>query len=218
MKLYHGTSSKFLKSILDHGILPRGDRFPDQWPGKGTRKDLVYLTSCFGPLYALNATHDSADQWLILEVNIPYKKLARMMPDEAYHAARAGQDGKSPDAIRKGEAEYRKHLERHRNEWKESLKYVGNVAHKPSIPANAITRYCLFDASLRQQLVATFVIAIQKQRLPHDVLLPYFKMLTAWFFGDHERLPKPPQANLDTISNVIDRESSDNNGHYVERR
>ncbi len=218
MKLYHGTNSRFLESILARGLLPRGNEFPNQFPEQHTRSDLVYLTKCFGPVYAQNATRGTDDRWLIVEVEIPFKELHQLLPDEAYGAALAELDGEPPHRIIEIEKEYRTHLENHQGDWKSSLDTVGNVAYKPTSRPAAITRSCLFDPLLRHEFVSTFVEAVRHTSLPHDVLLPYFSDVTAWLFGDTPHLPTPPVEMQEGIGSMITHESNDRGGIRVERR
>lgn len=215
MILYHGTNHRFLAGLVKDGIRCRGTAFPNQWPGKGTRSDLVYLTKCFGPLYAQNAVRGTGDNWLILEVHIPYANLSRLLPDEAYRAAIAGQEGESPERIMELESEYRRTLEKHRDDWKSSLNYVGNVAIKSSIRSTAIRRYCVLDPELRKEFVWEFIQAVQTRRLPHDIVLPYFEGVTSWLFGDRARLPVPPGSTNEQIEEFVTRESTNRVGISV---
>ena len=54
LKLYHGTSSRFLDRILKHGIKPRG-KGTSQWDKFPSRPDLVYLTTAYPFYFAIQA-------------------------------------------------------------------------------------------------------------------------------------------------------------------
>lgn len=220
MKLYHGTSSRFLESILASGILPRDNRRCSQFPEEDTRPDLVYLTKCFGPQYALNATRNTGEKWLIVEVEISIEETGQLLPDEGYRVFLAADHGVPPDRIRelKVENEYRRTLEEHREEWQQSLDTIGNVAHKSGIATDLITRYCVVSAGLRHDLVSIFVEADKRHPMPMEIALPYCSDLSAWLFGDLPRLPNPPFAIEPEIGDVLIRESNSRSGIIVEHR
>jgi hypothetical protein len=93
-KLYHGTSLKAAQTILQEGLMPRGNR-ENRW-GKSdvrmthqdildtelpSRDDCVYLTEAYAPYYASSASAE-AEPWAILEVDLKYLDPLRFLPDE----------------------------------------------------------------------------------------------------------------------------------------
>ena len=174
------------------------------------------MSKCSGFLYAKNATRDTNDKWLIVEVDVPSENFNRLLPDEAYGAALAWLAGETQEQIIEREKEYRKNLEQHRDEWAASLDMIGNVAYESSIAPDCISRYCVVDAQMRHEFVSVFIDAVQHRPLFQDILLPYFLGVTAWLFGDRPFLPTPPDDMTEELGSIIIRESSDRRGISVE--
>lgn len=53
--LYHGTYGQQHSDIQHNGLLPRMHTEIDNWNGKPSRNDMVYLTDTYAPFYAHNA-------------------------------------------------------------------------------------------------------------------------------------------------------------------
>jgi len=125
MKLYHGTSTKFLKSILKNGITPRIINENDNWthsPVKSSRKEYVYLTSLwgFGLFFGDNSCGGSKTALpVILEVEVDKENLEQ--DDDMKAIGEKFVKGFNTDA-------------------KGSLKILGTVAHRGTIEPNQITR------------------------------------------------------------------------------
>ena len=84
---------------------------------------------------------------------------------------------------------YRDGLEQYKHMWQKSLKYLGNISYRGSIPKEAITRYCTFDTTKRPHLALTILD-------PTITLMNYlvigwkYQEIIKWMFGDLEQLPE----------------------------
>lgn len=70
IKLYHGTSERYLDSILKHGLLPRSQSNESgNWDHTvQSADDRVYLTKGYAPYFAFSAV-EAGERWLILEID-----------------------------------------------------------------------------------------------------------------------------------------------------
>jgi len=73
MRLYHGTSAKYLDTILAEGVTPRGER-PSNWMAVSA-PDRVYLTTAYGAYFAQKARQSQEEDLLIVEID------ADLLPD-----------------------------------------------------------------------------------------------------------------------------------------
>lgn len=84
--LYHGTSARYLKSILRVGLEPRGTRATrNNWKHVAHQSNprMVYLTDSYAPYFAHNACRDN-DDVLIVEVALDSLNPANLFPDEDF--------------------------------------------------------------------------------------------------------------------------------------
>jgi len=151
MRLYHGTSSKFLDSILRNGLVPRGEN-ASNWEA-ASNADLVYLTKAYAMHFAANVACETESDILIVEIDTD------LLP--AQHSLLADEDAiwsawrlKALQGL--GLDEHLAGLSHHEqattiahkleelaelgcnSDW--SLKAIGNCTHKGIIPPEAITR------------------------------------------------------------------------------
>ncbi len=91
-KLYHGTSMKFVKDIMNNGLRPREDRKSNF--KCLSRPDHVYLTEVYAGYFAFNACDDGED-WLIIECHDCDADLLYPDEDFIWHAVR--RDWKNED-------------------------------------------------------------------------------------------------------------------------
>lgn len=79
MILFHGTSSRFLKPILKHGLRPRKLTGRSTYEGHlESNEELVYLTDVYPLQFAAIAIEKHGGNMLIVSVNVPEEKL---LPD-----------------------------------------------------------------------------------------------------------------------------------------
>lgn len=130
MRLFHGTSTRYLKKILEEGLTPRFQNGNDNWKGntEPSRPFYVYLTRFWGYslFYGEAACGDSDDEFpVIIEVEVDKKRLVH---DE--------------DAIKVG----KQHVRNFMTDADGSLKVLGNAAYDGSIPKEDFVRiYIILD-------------------------------------------------------------------------
>jgi len=141
MRLYHGTSSRYLDAILRDGILPRSATGEEgNWEGGWQSKPgFIYLTTVYAVYYATQAVAEGGDM-VIIEVDS--RKLGRLYPDDEFLARML------TDPDKQGSVEAKlptldpsqfPHL------WQPSLEINGTVCCL-SVPAHAIVRHRVLPA------------------------------------------------------------------------
>ena len=186
MKLYHGTSSRFLDRILKSGIKPRG-KGKGQWDKFPSRPDLVYLTTAY-PFYFSIQAIGKKEPGLVLEIDSSKLNTEYLLPDEDYIVQRAMDvTGKDMDTLHKS---VWKTLEAFQNRWLNSVHELGNVAFKGTVPLEAITRYCTIDF-LAQPLFTHENLDPVINLLNYGTVGGYYRQLVAWAFDDSKKWPEP---------------------------
>lgn len=190
--LYHGTHLVNLDSILRVGLRPRGYE-PSCWTRYESRPDMVYLTDAYG-FYFADEGDDAYDDGnaikLVIEVDGNLLDPDLFYPDEDFLAQVSVKKGDAASiddchfAIRDNLESYR--LINGKPAWSESIATLGTCAYRGTIPPSAITRYCLFDFRDRPILLAMILDADPRDGFEHDK----HQKLTAWMFGDTEKLPR----------------------------
>lgn len=181
MKLYHGTSSRHLDSILGDGIKPRG-RKKGNWKEFPSRKDMVYLTNAYAPFFAIQGC-TGGEKALVVEIDLAKIDMSKLYPDEDFIAQAIAQ--KTGQGIEDVHDEIRDSLEDYQHHVKESLDHLGNCSHKGKIPSAAISRYCLIDCKKRSDLSMMSLdpcISLMNYRFCGDK----YRSIISWLFGDRE--------------------------------
>jgi hypothetical protein len=132
MKLFHGTSTKYLRRILECGLTPRIENGNDNWKDnpkvEPSKPFFIYLTKFwgYGLFYGDSACGENEDEFpVIIEVDVDEKKL---LCDE--------------DTIKVG----RQHVKGFNTDAEGSLHLLGNVAYDGSIPKEQFVRiYIILD-------------------------------------------------------------------------
>lgn len=148
MIIYHGTNTKNLESILKEGIKPRLNKKSNWDTGIGrSRKDLVYLTTCYAPYYAYSSCKKD-EKGVILKLDIDETKV-KLYPDEEFlfDCLRKNINGRETKEVIK---EYNRINPKKHNfinvktgekaTWQDSLKYLGTVS-ADFIPREMIIGY-----------------------------------------------------------------------------
>ncbi|MGB5857775.1 MAG: hypothetical protein WBH52_05095 [Pseudomonas aeruginosa] len=158
MRLYHGTTSLHLTSVLNDGLKPRGEN-PSLWAA-ASNAGLVYLTTAYELHFAGHATSkDHTGDVMLIELD------SEKFPER--HELLADEDA-IVGAIQLGAmhfpdfAEYDYNLNSHElaqlvasdlDKWSKigadaqwSLNVIGNCTYKGIIPPSAITRIVTYDA------------------------------------------------------------------------
>ena len=184
MKIYHGTSDKYLTDILRNGIKPRGAK-KSNWEDIPSRTDMVYLSTAYASYYALNATGKGKRKDKVLIVEIDYEELdtIKLYPDEDFILEVLNKAGHTSTTRDKAKAD----LEYYKEHYYHSIEKMGVCCYKGKIPINAITRMCIFDAQKRPELAMAIDPSVSI--INYAIRGDFYKKLNSWFFGDTELLP-----------------------------
>lgn len=181
MRLYHGTSSRHLESIMTSGIRPRGRR-KGNWKQFPSRKDMVYLTNAYAPFFALQSCKEG-EKALILELDLARIDESRLYPDEDFIVqAISQQSGLSVEDVHDG---IRDALEDYQQYAMTSLEHLGNCSHRGDIPKVAVTRYCLIDWAARKD-IGGIVLDPSISLMNYRFCGEKYRSIIAWLFGDRK--------------------------------
>ena len=157
MRLYHGTSSRHLETILAYGLVPRGDA-PSNWTAASSA-ERVYLTNAYAMYFAQASRKDSSEDLVVVEIDTD------LLPDQA--CLQADEDTVwfvwQHDAIDDRFLPPPGMLDRHDQAMHfsrllgplaengitadKSLELLGNCSHEGVIPVSAITRVVRYSAA-----------------------------------------------------------------------
>jgi hypothetical protein len=189
VKLYHGTSTRHLKQILERGLLPRGGKSKGNWEHSvpSSRKH-VYLTSVYAVHYAAcsqrgNAYKETGESLLLLEVDTGKLLPWNMYPDEdfLYQGMKGNFPGPSKHVDMKSQTRwYRDNLAAWQGAWTDSVRSMGTCCHEGNINASAITRYAILPRSHSLRLMSDPTVGIAN----HGIMGMFYRALTAHVFGD----------------------------------
>lgn len=185
MRLYHGTSVEVgLKAFTD-GLLPRSEtKLRSGWKHAPSHTKCVYLTDTYGLYFAMCAAHKSG-VGAVVEIDADMLDPWDLVPDEdALEQTTRGHDG-IPGTMKERTAWYRKRLHHYRDgeNWKTSLRAIGNCAHWGPIPAEAVTRVALIDAS-QARVVAMNALDAMIGVPAYNIAGFRHRLLQTWVFGD----------------------------------
>jgi len=186
IRLFHGTSSKYLNHILKHGISPAsvtGNK--GNWEHTITaHQDAVYLSTSYAPYFAMcSIKNERKEKALIIEVDPSQLQEEFLYPDEDVlpHIIKI-EDSESLD-INIITQYFRDNIKDYQQYWEASLALLGNCAYHQIIPPKAFKTVALFDQmknkSAWMKSVDPSIIPINYQILGHN----YFA-LTRWMIGE----------------------------------
>ena len=169
MKLYHGTSTKHLDSILEHGLLPRDITGVDT--SKRYKYGFDYLQSAPGVVYMgkHGVSHASATTYsdnsdghnhlpVLIEIDLADLDESRFVPDEdyavvAFMAERRGlpkgsvvpahsrqEEERIKDELREIQLTLVDDIPKIQHMWRESLDYLGFLGHLGRIAPSQLSR------------------------------------------------------------------------------
>lgn len=187
MKLYHGTSERLAADAMAHGLHPRRkSKRKSNWKMTSAR-NAVYLTNAYALYYALNAVKDSNDRPAILEIDISSLDPELFAPDEDT----LEQQGRGRDHLPSGWTMqqrtrwYRDHLTDFTgaDQWKASLRLMGNCTYLSDIPVHAIKRAAYICP---ERACQTCIVAMGANiTLPNYRFCgPKYRAVTQWIFND----------------------------------
>ncbi len=191
MKLYHGTSSRFLDKIKREGIKPRAARKGNWGHTVHSNPRAVYLTNAYSLYYAFSATNArKIEPGLILEIDSNKLNPFLFSPDEDFlqQATRSSEDWAPVHALDKKEEWgstkwFRDNLEKRwmgTEAWEQSVEHMGNCCYFGTIPRKAITRYAVVNDIVSWIMWSDPTISIMNFRFMGE----YYKALSAKVFGD----------------------------------
>jgi hypothetical protein len=206
MKIYHGTSSRFLDRILRDGIKPRGTSKKGNWDHTiESNPKAVYLTQAYSLYYAWCSVNAKKDEpGLILEINPHKLNPFKLSPDEDFleQATRQSPDWAHVHTLNKKEKWgstkwFRDRLESNFTGpdmlWKTSLKGMGNCCYFGIVPVDAITRYAILPDMTQWIEWSDPTITIMN----FHILGEYYKALSAAVFGDDIGYQNPEPFKMD---------------------
>lgn len=183
MKLYHGTSDRYLDSILRHGIRPRGRRKKSNWDSYPSRADCVCLTNAYAAYFAeQSADRKKGERSLVIEVDVDETD-SRLLPDEDFIAQAISTRLKvSIESVHRG---IRDSLEGYAHHALDSLTGLGNVCLKGTVKPESITRYAIVDFAKQQELWQ-FCLDPSISLLNYRFCGDKYRSVIEWLFGDRE--------------------------------
>lgn len=157
MHLYHGTSSKHLPSILEHGLLPR--RYAASNWEAASSADRVYFTNAYGMYFSQAACRGTNADLVIVEIDTDLlPDLSRLQADEdcAWFMWQHGAIGKEfhPPLGMDDKYDQAMHFSKLLGTlsecglgYEQSLEFLGNCSYEGSIPREAITKIVRYSAA-----------------------------------------------------------------------
>lgn len=203
MKLYHGTSERAARQIMEEGLLPRSARRDRKGNWNHTiisHKDAVYLTSAYALYFAIASTEDAPElktgadglRVAVIEVDTALLDEACLVPDEDV-VEQSNRGRESPDlppsyhgwSMERRTRYWRKRLSGFSmtGAWRASLHAMGTCAHLGAISPSAITRVAfvpLRGAPNACAMAMDPTISILNYRFVGKK----YRALTKWVFGD----------------------------------
>jgi hypothetical protein len=187
MKLYHGTSSRYLDRIKREGLKPRG-RKRGNWEAHPSHPEAVYLTNSYAVFYA-NACAKGREDLVVLEIDAGLLNPFKFGPDEDFlEQAGRGRDDVPGDMAARN-AWYKDQLHKYcddiyyENSAAElSLQHLGNCIYFGNIPFSAITQIALINVKQASNFVMScFDPSIILMN--YKVCGPKYRNSLKWLFG-----------------------------------
>ena len=181
MKLYHGTSERYLQKILTNGLQPRGGRGDGNWEKCPSRSDCVYLTVAYAPYYGY-FTANGEERIVTIEVDSNVLDRGSLLPDEDFLAQASKKDAIPGETLEERTIWVRDRLHTFADYQEMSLNGLGNCCYRGAIPLEAITRIAIAAPDKTSNLclmAADPTITIMNFALMQDV----YQNLTRAFAG-----------------------------------
>lgn len=201
MKLYHGTSSLWLESVLREGIKPRERTRVDNWKHTvGSNKKVVYLTDAYASYFALNAVGSGSpvtEHCVVLEIDSDRLDERLLCADEdAIEQTQRGNDKLGDWDMKRRTIYYRARA--HLYSAEDSLRAMGTCAYRGTVPPRALTRYAVFDQGKAREFVwggmDPFISTSN-----YKFMAEKYRSFHAWLFGDLPEWPMNPSLVRDGV-------------------
>ncbi len=185
MKLYHGTSTRYLDKIIAEGIKPRGRNGGNWKHSVRSHSRAVYLTNAYA-LHFAQAACKGSDKLVVLEIDSIELDILRFAPDEDFleQASRNHPDYweelKSLTQEQRTEWFKKRALKQFAPSWQNSLKSLGNCAYYGIVPSNVIKRVAILSASSEIALSSDPSVTL----MSYALLGPYYRNLMKRVFDD----------------------------------
>jgi len=209
MKLYHGTSDKYLPKILKQGLKPRGRRNGNWKHTILSNPRAVYMTVAYPLYYSLSAVNNlKTEKGMILEIDSDKLNPFKFAPDEDFlEQATRGQEHwaeirdmfAGEDQMNLMTAYFRDSLETDWTDgetWRKSIKGMGNCCYFDTVPVEAITRIAILPNIHKHIMWSDPTITLMNFYLMGD----YYKALSGMVFGDP--IPEEMQAESDELKKL----------------
>ncbi len=210
MRLCHGTSVRSLKSALKHGLRPRNNR-SSNWKKNPSHPDMVYLSTAY-PFY-FGCLSRSSKKLVVFEIDGDVLDTNNFYPDEDFITELLHRhEGRELRPEEKGAVLVM--IRKYQDQWRNSLRFLGNCAFRGTVPTSAITRYCLFTPVARPHITAELIdpcISIMNFQIQGG----HFKKIVAWMFGDRKLLPMVAEAETMEERQLWVEQSKDRTGIEV---
>lgn len=183
MKLYHGTSEKYLEAILARGLLPRRKRGGNWMHSVGSNTNAVYLTSTYSIFFAQCAL-ESKERLAIIEIDTDVLDVDQFAPDEDMLEQCSRQDSNLACygwSMKKRNIWFRKRIHSEfQHLWEKSIAVMGVCSYFGEIPPFAITRVALLPFEHPIRWASDPVVCPANFQLAAG----YYRNLTKLLFGE----------------------------------
>jgi len=199
MRLYHGTSGRWLPNILRAGLEPRGRKVSrSNWKETvPSNPSCVYFSDCYAPHFAFKAAQENSKAvCAVIEIEtdrLPAPNL--LLPDEDC----LEQTGRTVDGIPGDMAARTLHYRRSMlkrfqgsDAWELSLEYLGTCAYHGIVPPGAITRIVTWPHKPNIGLMLTWDLSVSL--INQKVCGDRYRVLTKKLFDGEFSHPPPAEA------------------------
>ena len=185
MKLYHGTSSSYLKKILREGLKPRGKR-KGNWGPMASIPEAVYLTNAYAIHFA-RCCAVGRGRYCIVEIDVEKADFWNFIPDEDFlEQALRDNPEYAPfmrETLEERTAWCREAVQdRFSHIWEVSLESLGNCAHLGPIAPEAITKIALIKHDHPLSLNCDPTITLMN----YKIMGPWYRNSMRHLFGNSD--------------------------------
>jgi hypothetical protein len=181
MKLYHGTSSKYLDNILKKGIKPRVNK-KSNWSAQ-SQKEYVYLTDMYPLFFSLHATKTKKEKMIIIEIDSFKLDENMFYPDDDFIWWNMKKEISNITLEEAGAL-----IKYNQKYWEGSLNTLGCMAYKDTVPVDSITRYIEIDINKMSSQARMYIYGLcDVSVVPMAIAIrkPMAQDALQWLFGDN---------------------------------